>query len=61
MEPGRRSRACVHAAEKDRAFRQSQVAAAVGFCAKVFGDDYAALLTQAAEVASVSEREAVRA
>ena len=36
----------------DRAFRQSQVDAAVRFCAKVFGQEYASLLTKAAEVAS---------
>ena len=39
-------------------FRQSQVDAAVRFCAKVFGSDYAALLTKAAEVAGNSERKA---
>jgi hypothetical protein len=33
-------------------FRQSQVNAAVRFCAKVFGQEYAALLAKAAEVAS---------
>ena len=33
-----------HAGEADRAFRQSQVDAAVRFCAKVFGREYAALL-----------------
>ena len=36
----------------ERAFRQSQVDAAVRFCAKVFGQEYASLLTKAAEVAS---------
>ena len=35
----------------DRSFRQSQVDAAVRFCAKVFGEEYAALLSKAAEVA----------
>lgn len=50
-----------HAGEKDRAFRQSQVDAAVRFCAKVFGPEYAALLTKAAEVASSGERRAARA
>jgi hypothetical protein len=45
-----------HAGEADRSFRQSQVDAAVRFCAKVFGKDYAALLTKAAEVASVPDR-----
>ena len=41
-----------HAGGSDRAFRQSQVDAAVRFCAKVFGRDYASLLTKAAEVAA---------
>ena len=50
-----------HAGEADRSFRQSQVDAAVRFCAKVFGEEYAALLTKAAEVASAAERKAVRA
>jgi hypothetical protein len=36
----------------ERPFRQSQVDAAVKFCAKVFGQEYAALLAKAAEVAS---------
>jgi len=36
----------------DRAFRQSQIDAAVRFCAKVFGQEYASLLAKAAEVAS---------
>jgi hypothetical protein len=36
----------------ERPFRQSQVDAAVRFCAKVFGQEYAALLSKAAEVAS---------
>ena len=39
----------------DRPFRQSQVDAAVRFCAKVFGQDYASLLTKAAEVAAQSK------
>jgi hypothetical protein len=47
--------------EAERPFRQSQVDAAVRFCAKVFGDDYAALLTKAAGVASHGERKAARA
>ncbi len=38
--------------DRERPFRQSQVDAAVRFCAKVFGPDYAALLTKAAEVAA---------
>jgi len=44
------------AGDKDRPFRQSQVDAAVRFCAKVFGQDYASLLTKAADVASQPER-----
>jgi hypothetical protein len=36
----------------ERGFRQSQVDAAVRFCAKVFGQEYASLLAKAAEVAS---------
>jgi hypothetical protein len=50
-----------HAGEVDRRFRQSQVDAAVRFCAKVFGQDYAALLTKAAEVAGTAERKLARA
>ncbi len=50
-----------HAGEVDRRFRQSQVDAAVRFCAKVFGQDYAALLTKAAEVAGSAERKPARA
>jgi hypothetical protein len=37
--------------EAERPFRQSQTDAAVRFCAKVFGPEYAALLGKAAEVA----------
>jgi hypothetical protein len=40
----------------DRAFRQSQADAAVRFCRKAFGPDYAAMLTKAAEVAASQER-----
>jgi hypothetical protein len=46
------------AGDADRAFRRSQVDAAVRFCAKVFGKDYALLLTKAAEIADNSERKA---
>lgn len=45
----------------ERPFRQSQVDAAVRFCARVFGQEYASLLAKAAEVASHSERKAARA
>ena len=50
-----------HAGEADRTFRQSQVDAAVRFCAKVFGREYAALLGKAAEVAGATEPKAARA
>jgi len=40
-----------NADDNDRAFRRSHVDAAVRFCAKVFGQDYASLLNKAAEVA----------
>jgi hypothetical protein len=50
-----------HAGEVDRSFRQSQVDTAVRFCAKVFGAEYAALLTKAAEVAGNAERKTARA
>jgi hypothetical protein len=50
-----------HAGPNDRAFRQSQVDAAVRLCAKVFGEEYAALLTKAAEVAGSAERKVARA
>jgi len=50
-----------HAGEADRSYRQSQVNAAVRFCAKVFGREYAALLGKAAEVAGAAESKAIRA
>jgi hypothetical protein len=40
------------AGESDRLFRQSQLDAAVRFCRKVFGDEYAALLLKARDVAA---------
>jgi hypothetical protein len=40
----------------DRTFRQSQMDAAVRFCAKLFGKDYASLLKKAAEIAASAER-----
>jgi hypothetical protein len=46
---------------EERAFRQSQVDAAVRFCGKVFGPDYAATLAKAAEMALQGERKAVSA
>jgi hypothetical protein len=42
-----------------RSFRQSQVDAAVRFCAKIFGSEYAALLIKAAGVAANGERKPV--
>jgi hypothetical protein len=42
----------------DLPFRQSQIDAAVRFCAKVFGQEYASLLAKAAEVAAQRERKA---
>jgi hypothetical protein len=50
-----------HAGPIDRSFRQSQIDAAVRFCAKVFGQEYASLLTKAAEVASAAERKPAQA
>ena len=50
-----------NASPGERVFRQSQVDAAVRFCGKVFGEEYASLLTKAAEVASQGERKAARA
>jgi hypothetical protein len=44
-----------HAGVADRSFRQSQVDAAARFCGKVFGADYAAMLTKAATVAAALE------
>jgi hypothetical protein len=45
-----------NATPAERPFCQSQVDVAVRLCAKVFGPDYAALLTRAAEVAAQHER-----
>lgn len=47
--------------DNEKAFRQSQVDAAVRFCGLVFGQEYAALLVKAADVASQSERKSARA
>ncbi len=47
------------AGELDRPFRKSQVDAAVRFCGKAFGQDYASLLIKAAEMAANPERRAV--
>jgi hypothetical protein len=45
----------------ERTFRQSQVDAAVKFCAKMFGADYASLLAKAADVAAKGEQKAAKA
>jgi len=48
----------------ERTFRQWQVDAAIRFCAKVYGAEYAAALAKAAEVAAqnvASERAAAKA
>ena len=44
------------AGESERAFRQSQLDAAVRFCGKVFGDEYASVLVKAGGMAANSER-----
>jgi hypothetical protein len=49
------------ATDADRNFRRSQLDAAIRFCAKVFGQQYASLLSKAAEVALTSERKAAKA
>jgi hypothetical protein len=45
----------------ERTFRQSQVDAAVKFCAKLFGADFASTLAKAADVAAKGEQKAVKA
>jgi hypothetical protein len=46
---------------KARAYRQMQVAAAVRFCEILFGQDYASLMSRAAENAVIGERKPSRA
>jgi hypothetical protein len=46
---------------KARAYRQSQVAAAIRFCDVLFGQDYASLMSRAAENALSGERKPSRA
>ena len=41
-----------------RAFRQLQTETAIRFCESIFGHEYAALMTKAAEVALSGERKA---
>ena len=50
-----------NAGESDRAFRQSQLDAAVRFCAKVFGQEYASLMLKSGEVAVASEQKKLAA
>lgn len=50
-----------NAGSDDREFCRLQVDAAVRFCGKLFGSEYAALLTKAAEVADNAERRAAKA
>jgi AraC-like DNA-binding protein len=50
-----------HATDADRAFRQSQIQAAVKLCRIMFGADYAGLLAKAAEMATQQFSEAERA
>jgi hypothetical protein len=49
-----------HADGKVRAFRHAQAELAIRFCEAVFGHDYAALMTKAAEVALAGERKSAR-
>src|SRR4029077_18060722 len=44
----------------ERTFRQSQVDAAVKFCAKLFGAEYASLLAKAADIAAKGEQKAAK-
>ncbi len=46
------------AGPSDRAYRQSQFDAAVRFCAKVFGNEYAQVLVKARDAAAAGERKA---
>ena len=45
----------------ERSYRQSQLDAAVRFCGKLFGADYAGTLAKAADVAAKGEQKAVKA
>ncbi len=44
-----------------RAFRKMQMQAAIRFCQVLFGDDYASLMSRAAENALTGERKSSRA
>jgi hypothetical protein len=48
------------AGEHDHAFRKSQMDAAIKFCGKAFGQDYASVLVRAAEKADSAERKLTR-
>jgi hypothetical protein len=48
------------AGDTDRPFRQSQLDAAVRFCRKVFGEDYAAMMLKARDVAAAAERKTAK-
>jgi hypothetical protein len=50
-----------HAEKNERRLRQSQIDAAVRFCAKVFGSEYAATLTKAADGSGHGDRKAAQA
>lgn len=49
------------ATSADRSYRESLVDAAVRFCGKVFGQEYAGLLGKAAELAAAGDRKAAKA
>jgi hypothetical protein len=49
-----------HSDAKVRAFRHAQAELAIRFCEVIFGHDYAALMTKAAEVALAGERKSSR-
>ncbi|MFZ5690692.1 MAG: hypothetical protein ACOY5F_05495 [Pseudomonadota bacterium] len=49
------------AGDSDRTFRQSQLDAAVRFCRKVFGEDYAAMMLKARDIAAAAERKSAKA
>jgi hypothetical protein len=48
------------AGDTDRPFRQSQLDAAVRFCRKVFGEDYAAMMVKARDIAAAAERKSAK-
>jgi hypothetical protein len=45
----------------ERTFRQSQVDAAIKFCARLFGSEYAGLLAKAADIAAKGEQKSAKA